>query len=172
MITPVAISSKLLNPGERVVVSTRTHVKALLAPLLILVVLLAAGVAVQVLVDTSVVTTLVWVALGLVALRYVLWPFLEWLTAGYCFTDRRLITRSGVLTRRGHDVPLSRISDIEIELHLIDRLLGCGTLIVSDASTHGRVVLHDIPRVEETKRRVHQLLHGEATEATARSEGI
>ena len=35
MIRRVAISQKLLNPGEPVVVSTRTHPKALLFPVLI-----------------------------------------------------------------------------------------------------------------------------------------
>ncbi|WP_122818444.1 PH domain-containing protein [Nocardioides pantholopis] len=168
----MAISAKLLNEGERIVVSSRTHVKALLGPLLTLVGLLAVGVAAQVLIDRDFVTWAVWVPVAFLALRFVVWPFLEWLTSAYAFTDRRLITRTGVLTRRGHDVPLSRISDVEIELHLIDRLLGCGTLVVSDASTHGRVVLPDIPRVEETKRRVHELLHSQGTEATTRDEAV
>ena len=37
---PVAISNRLLNESESVVFSTRTHAKALLLPLLILVVAL------------------------------------------------------------------------------------------------------------------------------------
>ncbi len=41
----MVISQKLLNPGEEIIVSTRTHAKALLLPLLTLVVLLAVGVA-------------------------------------------------------------------------------------------------------------------------------
>ena len=53
MIRRVAISQKLLNDGETVVISTRTHPKALLLPVLALVVLLALGVAVQVLVDQT-----------------------------------------------------------------------------------------------------------------------
>ena len=76
----------------------------------------------------------------------------------YTFTDRRLITRTGVLTRRGHDIPLSRISDVASELGLVDRMLGCGTLIISDASTHGSVRLPDIPHVEDTQRRLNLLL--------------
>lgn len=166
------ISPKLLNEGETIVVSTRTHPKALLLPLLALVLFLALGVAVQVLIDEQVVTLIGWIIAVLGILRFTVWPTLDWLTSYYAFTDRRLITRTGVLTRRGHDIPLSRVSDIEIELHLIDRLLGCGTLVISDASTHGRVVLPDIPRVEETKRRVHSMLHEQATETTARDEGL
>ena len=166
------ISPKLLNEGETIVVSTRTHPKALLLPILALVLFLALGVAVQQLIGQEVVTLVGWIIAGLGILRFTVWPALDWWTSYYAFTDRRLITRTGVLTRRGHDIPLSRVSDIEIELHLIDRLLGCGTLVISDASTHGRVVLPDIPRVEETKRRVHSMLHEQATETTTRDEGL
>ena len=81
------------------------------------------------------------------------------MTASYTITDRRLITRNGILTRRGHDIPLARISDVAYEMGVIDRMLGCGTLIISDASTHGRVLLHDIPQVEDTQRQLNVLLH-------------
>ncbi|MGL5825622.1 MAG: PH domain-containing protein, partial [Nocardioides sp.] len=55
--------------------------------------------------------------------------------------------------------PLLRVSDVAYEHGLTDRLLGCGTLVISDASTHGRVVLHDIPRVEDTHRKIVELLN-------------
>jgi membrane protein YdbS with pleckstrin-like domain len=155
----VAISQKLLNDGESVVISTRTHPKALLLPVLALVVLLALGVAVQVLVDQPVVTLVAWVLVALGVVSYVVRPVLVWATASYTFTNRRLITRTGVLTRRGHDIPLTRISDVASELGIVDRMLGCGTLIISDASTHGSVRLPDIPHVEDTQRRLNQLLN-------------
>jgi len=155
----VAISPKLLNDGETVVVSTRTHPKALLLPVLALVVLLAVGVAAQTLIDAQVIDWIVW---GVVAIGVIWWfvrPVLVWLAATYTVTDRRLITRRGVLTRRGHDIPLSRISDVEYEMDLIDRMLGCGTLRISDASTDGEVTLPDIPHVESVQRRINDLLH-------------
>jgi len=153
----VAISKSVLNDGERVVISTRTHPKALLLPVLALVVLLAVGVLVQTL-GVHLLTLVVWAVVVLAILWWVLRPLLVWLTATYTFTDRRLITRTGVLTRRGHDIPLSRISDIASERDLVDRMLGCGTLIISDASTDGEVRLPDIPQVEEAQRRLSELL--------------
>ncbi|MSZ77811.1 MAG: PH domain-containing protein, partial [Actinobacteria bacterium] len=149
---------------------TRTHPKALLLPLISLVLFLAIGVAVQVLIDQRIVTLVVWALMALAILRYTVGPFLVWLTAAYSFTNRRLITRTGVLTRRGHDIPLSRISDVAVELHLIDRMLGCGTLIISDASTNGQVSLPDIPHVEDVQRRLNALLH-EIHEGSPRDEG-
>jgi uncharacterized membrane protein YdbT with pleckstrin-like domain len=155
----VAISQKLLNQGEKIVVSTRTHPKALLVPLFALVVLLAIGVAFQVLVDISTARLVVWALMALGILWLAVWPTLDWLMASYTITNRRLITRHGIITRKGHDIPLSRISDVAYELGLIDRMLGCGTLVISDASTHGQVLLPDIPRVEDTQRRLNELLH-------------
>jgi len=154
----VAISQKLLNDGESVVISTRTHPKALLVPVLALVLLLAVGVAAQTVVDQHVVTLVVWALVAVGVVWWVLRPLMVWASASYTFTDRRLITRTGVLTRRGHDIPLSRISDVASELGLVDRMLGCGTLVISDASTHGSVRLPDIPHVEDTQRRLNLLL--------------
>lgn len=154
----MAISRRLLNEGETVVVDTRTHIKALLWPLICLVVLLAVGTYAQTKIDNGTVALVIWIALACLAVWFVLRPLVVWATATYTFTDRRLITRSGVIVRRGHDMPLARISDIAYEFGPIDRLLGCGTLVISDASTHGSIRLHDIPHVEETQRKVNQLL--------------
>lgn len=154
----MAISQNLLNDGESVVISTRTHPKALLVPVLALVLLLAVGVAAQTVIDQHVVTLVVWALVAVGVVWWVLRALLIWASASYTFTDRRLITRTGVLTRHGHDIPLSRISDVASELGLVDRMLGCGTLIISDASTHGSVRLPDIPHVEDTQRRLNLLL--------------
>ena len=157
----MAISPKLLNEGEEVLVSMRQHPKALFPALFALVALLAVGVVVQRLVDQDVVTRVVW---GLVAVGVLWWvvrPVLLWATAIHAVTDRRIITRWGILTRRGHDIPLKRVSDISIEINLIDRPFGCGTLVVTDASTNGHVELHDIPHVERTKLLIHNLVYAE-----------
>ena len=158
----MAISSKLLNEGENIVISTRTHLKALLFPLLVLIVCLAAGVWLGNLIGDSgggIVRLVVWGLLVVVILWLVIWPLLEWFAATYTVTNRRLITRSGVLTRRGHDIPLARISDVATEHGIIDRMLGCGTIIISDASTDGSVLLKDVPRAEEVQRKINELLH-------------
>ena len=168
----MAISKNLLNEGETLVVDTRTHPKALLLPLLALVVFLAIGTFVQTQVDQKEVDWVVWGLVVIGAIWFVLRPFLIWLTASYTITTRRLITRHGVITRRGHDIPLTRISDVAYEKDLIDRLLGCGTLVISDASTHGQVALPDIPRVEDVQRKLNDLLHELHQDDDRHEEGV
>src|SRR5690348_14565380 len=143
----MTISPRLLSEGESVVVSTRTHPKALVLPTLALILVLALGIGGSVAIHNSVVDYIVWALVLVGALWLFGLPLLRWLSATYTITNRRLITRRGILTRRGHDIPLSRISDVAYEMDLLDRMLGCGTLIISDASTDGEVTLPDIPRV-------------------------
>jgi uncharacterized membrane protein YdbT with pleckstrin-like domain len=156
----VGISQKLLTDGESVVVDTRTHPKALIWPGIVLLVTLAVAIFLDRLVDNGVVSLVVWVLALVVIVWWSLRPFLAWLTATYTITTKRLITREGLVARRGHDIPLMRISDVAYDQGILDRMLGCGTLVISDASTHGSVRLHDIPHVDQVQHQLTDLLGG------------
>jgi len=155
----VSFPTKLLNEGEHVVVSTRTHPKALIGPVLVLVVVAAAVIVASRLSDS----TLVGAVVGAIAAGVVVWwvvrPVISWLTTTYTFTNRRFIKRSGFVAKAGRTIPLNRISGVDFEIGVIDRIFGCGTLVVSDASTDGRVELHDIPQVEKVQLQVSDELH-------------
>ena len=157
-------SRKLLNEGEDVVLSTRTHVKVLILPAVVLIVVAGLAGYLSSLPDGANAGTWRWV-IWLVAALFVVWfvvlPFLKWLLTTYTFTNRRLITRTGILTRRGHDIQLVRISDVSYEKGIVDRMLGCGTLLIAGASEQGPLELHDIPRVEQVQLVLSdQLFHG------------
>lgn len=158
----MAINPKLLNEGEHVVVSTRTHPKVLALPLIVLLVTVAAatwlsgfgrGTA------GTVVDVAVWVLAAAVLSWFVLRPFVVWATTTYTFTNRRFMKRAGLIAKTGRTIPLNRISGVDFDIGVVDRLFGCGTLIVSDASELGRVELHDIPRVEQVQLKVAEELH-------------
>jgi uncharacterized membrane protein YdbT with pleckstrin-like domain len=166
----VAISPKLLTDGESVVVDTRTHPKALIFPGLILIVTLAVAIFLDRLVDNGIVSLIIWILAAVVVVWWVLRPFFDWLTSTYTITTRRLITREGIISRKGHDIPLMRISDVAYDMGIIDRMLGCGTLVISDASTHGSVRLHDIPQVEQVQRQLTELLGGGSDSSDRRDD--
>jgi len=155
----VATNTKLKD-GETVIVDTRTHWKAILWPSIVLVVTVAAAVYLTTLVGNTYARWVVWIIAVAVLVVWSVKPFLEWLTATYTITTKRLITREGLIARRGHDIPLLRISDVAYDMGPIDRVLGCGTLVISDASTHGQVELHDIPDVEQVQHQLMDLLGG------------
>ena len=155
----MAFPSKLLNEGEHVVVHTRTHAKALIGPALVLVLVVVAVIALSRVTDSTAVGVITGAVSVLVVVWWVLRPFVLWLTTTYTFTNRRFIKRSGFISREGRTIPLNRISGVDFEIGVVDRIFGCGTLVVSDASTDGSVQLNDIPRVEEVQLQVSNELH-------------
>jgi uncharacterized membrane protein YdbT with pleckstrin-like domain len=101
------------------------------------------------------------VGLGLVlVIWWVLLPFLRWLTTIYTITNRRLITRSGMLNKIGKEVPLNRINEVFSERSLSDRIFHCGTLNVQTAADDGSIVLTDVPDVEQVHREMTEVLFG------------
>lgn len=159
----MSFPQRLLNPGEHVVVSTRTHVKELFGPATVLLLAIALGVVATVVLPeqtaANVLEILVWVAVVATLVWFVLRPLVGWLTTTYTFTNRRFIARSGFIAKEGRTIPLNRISGVDFEIGIVDRIFGCGTLVVSDASEQGRVELTDIPRVEKVQLLVSEELH-------------
>jgi uncharacterized membrane protein YdbT with pleckstrin-like domain len=145
----VAINQKRLGEGEEVVFSSRTHVKVLFVPVVVLLLTAAVAGFLTSLTDDRVLLWVIWIVAAALVLVFCVWPFLEWLAATYTVTNRRLTTHRGVINRTGHDIPLSRISDVTYEKGLTDRMLGCSTLRVSDASDQGAIELPDVPKVEQ-----------------------
>ncbi|NUR97895.1 MAG: PH domain-containing protein [Kribbellaceae bacterium] len=160
----MAISAKLLGEDEYVVVSTRTHWKALIGPVFLLLVVAGLGGFLAAIVPSGSLQTparIAILAVGVVVLAmFALRPFLDWFFSTYTITNRRLITRHGVLTRTGRDIPLMRINDVSYEHGLIDRMLGCGTLHIESAGERGQVVLPDVPHVEHVHLQMSDLLFG------------
>lgn len=147
----MALNPKYLTEGESIIVSTRTHPKALVGPFLFVL----AAVVLAVLAGTfdvgGVLVTVLWALAGLALLWFLLVPLLRWWTTSYTFTDERFIKRSGFISQSGRTIPLNRISGVDFEVGVVDRLFGCGTLVVSDASQGGRVLIDDIPDVEQVQ---------------------
>lgn len=151
--------NKRLADGEEVVFHTRTHVKTLLVPAVVLLVTVPAAAFLATTWDNAVFRWALVVLALAVILWLSVWPFLVWLAATYKVTNRRLTTRRGVLNRTGHDIPLSRIADVQLEKGLLDRVLGCGTLLISDASDSPPIVLPDVPGVEDKQLLLSAQLH-------------
>ncbi len=158
----MASSSKLLIDGEEVVLTVRTHAKALILPAVVLIALAGVGGYLTAVVGDGDVARWVlvgiWVAAGAAILVWSVLPFARWLTTQYTFTNRRILSTTGLLTRTGRAIPLTRVNDVQFEKGVLDRVLGCGTLIVSEASEQGGMRLHDVPQVEAVHRRLTSLV--------------
>jgi uncharacterized membrane protein YdbT with pleckstrin-like domain len=151
----------VLTKDEHVVLHLHPHWKALIRPVLVLAVAVAAVIAAWLFLPTS------WSPVGLYAIGALalaavawlaLWPWLVWRTTHYVFTNERVILREGVLSRDGRDIPLGRVNDVSFSHSLIGRMLGYGTLTIESAGERGQVVLTDLPKVEQTQSALYELV--------------
>ena len=129
----MTLSKKLLSRDEVVVRHMHTHIKVLLWRIILEIVLLALGIVCSVLVPGS------------------------WNPWGYTVTSKRVITRSGVFNKTGHDLPLTRISDVQHDQDLTDRVFRCGTLWLQ-TSSDDPLELTDVPEVEMVQSEIANLL--------------
>jgi uncharacterized membrane protein YdbT with pleckstrin-like domain len=88
-------------------------------------------------------------------------PYLRWRTTRYLVTNRRVMGRSGIITRIGRDVPLYRLNDVHFENTLADRLTRSGDLVLESAGEQGQLRFVDVPRVEEVQRTIYGLMEAD-----------
>jgi uncharacterized membrane protein YdbT with pleckstrin-like domain len=158
-----------LTHGEELVLRLHPHAKIMVRPALLLLVIVAATITILlVLPESAAAHGTIRLVVGLVGLlAAVIWfgtPFLRWRTTIYEVTTKRLRLREGIISRSGRDFPLNRISDVSFSQGLLDRMFGCGRLIVESPGETGQLVLTEIPDV----RRVQAVLFELAGEEEAR----
>ncbi|MDP9100893.1 MAG: PH domain-containing protein [Actinomycetota bacterium] len=166
----MAFSTKLLAEGERVVLDLHPHWKTLIAPVVVLLAVVGGGSFLLAWMPDGSFHQIGQGAVAVVSAgllwAYVLVPFLRWRTTHFVVTDRRVLVRTGIIARTGRDVPLTRINDITFSHTMVERFLGCGTLVVESAGERGQVVLKEVPAVEAVQRRLYELV-----EATDQARG-
>jgi len=156
----MGLPSKYLGKDEVIIRHMHSHVKELFMAAIIAVLLIVAVIAAFIFIPDDVRP---WapIAVAVLAAILMIWkvffPWLRWLTDTYTVTSRRIITRTGIIAKNGHDIPLARISNVAYEHDLIDRIFGCGTLIL-ETSAENPLRLHDIPKVEEVHVELTELL--------------
>jgi membrane protein YdbS with pleckstrin-like domain len=164
-----------LADGELRAMRLHPHGKTMLRPAATLALILAVAIAVILILPASAShLAAIRLAVGAAALVAALYwfgvPYLRWRSTTYELTTRRLSVREGVLTRSGRDFPLTRISDVSFSQGPVDRLLGCGKLIVETAGEHGQLVLDAIPDVKTAQATLFQLV-GDEHERIGRTDG-
>lgn len=108
-----------LMPGERVVFQTRIHPIIFTGPVFLLVIGLG-------------LLTVDWIVSGLIMVGLAAWSALSaWIhrtTSEFAVTDRRLIAKVGLISRRTVEMHLTKIESLAIDQPVLGRILGFGTV--------------------------------------------
>ncbi len=159
----MAYPDGLLVEGEQVVVHRHPHWRMLVVPVLVLLLVVGGTSFLAALVSAQSWAVWAWLGLAVAGLalagRFTVFPVVRWRTTHFVVTDRRVLVREGVLTRHGMDIPLRRISSVQVRNSLLERMLGSGTLVIESESDES-LEFDDVPGV----RRVHALLYNEVAQ--------
>ncbi len=146
----------LLTQGEEVLEEFRPHWRMLAIPALWTIIAIAAIVAAYQLWDgtaplaVSIVVAAAWLYFGA-------WRFISWFFTWYVLTNERLITRRGIIARRGVDIPLENINDVRFSQTVLERLLRSGDLIIESAGEMGQSRFSDIGSPEHFQSLLYQV---------------
>ena len=160
----MAYPRNLIQEGETVALDLRPHwwyfSRNILTgiPLAIILVLVFANV------DNSGAGSVLWWVVALVFLAWAAWlvlKYFQWVMTYFVVTSRRVIYRTGVLSKKGVEIPLERINNINFHQRIIDRIIGAGDLDIESAGKDGQShfdfvrhpdgVQHEIYRQMETR---------------------
>ena len=94
---------------------------------------------------------LVIVALVWFAIRY-----LHWATTNFVVTTDRLIFRSGVLAKRGIEIPLERVNTVFFDQTFLERILRSGDLAIESAGERGTQHFTDIAHPSMVQNEIYR----------------
>jgi membrane protein YdbS with pleckstrin-like domain len=161
----VAYPDELLVSGEEIVMHKHPHWKMLILPVVVLLVVVAVVSYLAAVIGAQSWSPWARLVLGVIGLglvvRLTLVPVIRWRTTHFVVTNRRVLVREGLITRRGMDIPMRRITGVEFRQGLLERLLGVGTLVIESPSEDA-LEFRDIPGVESA----HALLYQEVAKGT------
>ena len=148
---------KLLAPGETVAFELKPHWRALIAPVIVLVIEVFLATWLYFSVSVSWLRWVIVIAVIVITIWRVLVPFGRWMTTQYVFTSRRIIVRRGLITKQGRDMPLNKVNNVSFHISVLGRILNYGALEIESASDDGDLAINDVPNVQDIQRRVYEL---------------
>ena len=174
----------LLSDGESIVTQFRPHYRMLLVPMGWFVLILIALAALVWIGDmwwylNDVLLLIVLVAFVLL----VIWPVIKWWFTLYVLTTERLISRQGVISRSGVEIPLENINNVLFSQSVIERILKSGDLMIESAGQSGQVRFDNVWRPDEFQallyrtredrtRELSRQIRGGADDPTAQLERL
>jgi uncharacterized membrane protein YdbT with pleckstrin-like domain len=121
--------NKYLMNYEESRITIRRHPASLMMPIAVAFLgLVAAGTISAWAGANSTTMILWWIWLGL--LGWLIWKIIAWSMTYFIISEYRVMLISGVLNRRIAMMPLSKVSDINLDRPLIGRILGYGTIVL------------------------------------------
>lgn len=150
----------MLNDHEEIVVDLRPHWWYITPAAAVLAAAILLGILILVWTDNQAARVLagviVLVALGGFVVRYVRWAGIN-----FVVTTERVISRTGVIAKKGIEIPLDRINTVFFDQSLFERLIGAGNLGIESAGEGGRQTFEDIRKPRNVQQEIYRAMESD-----------
>ncbi|HEY5877669.1 MAG TPA: PH domain-containing protein [Nakamurella sp.] len=156
----------LLVSGEKIYLRKRPHWKVLILPIIFFMLIVGGGAAVIAFANSRGWDWPSWVQWAIVAVAVialivlVLIPFIRWRTEHFVISNHHIFFRTGLLSRREHQIPLGQIANMETEVTFWGRLMGYGSLIV-ESSADQPLKFRNVANLPKVQAQLNQLIRDE-----------
>lgn len=82
--------------------------------------------------------------------------YLTWTYTHFVLTDRRVISRSGIISKRGTEVPLDRVNNIDFAQKIWERVIGAGDLSIESAGKDGQSHFQNVRHPDMVQQEVYR----------------
>ena len=151
---------KLLNEGEEVALDLRPHwwffskhIATGIPLFVVLVLVLSVG---------NKWLNALWAIVAVVWAGWLGLKYLEWNFTHFVVTDDRVIYRTGVIAKRGVEIPMERINNINFHQGIWERIIGAGDLDIESAGKDGQSHFSDIWHPDGVQQELYRQMEGYA----------
>jgi membrane protein YdbS with pleckstrin-like domain len=97
--------------------------------------------------------------------------YIRWVSTHFVLTSDRVIYRSGIIAKRGIEIPLERINTIFFNQRIFERVLGLGDLEIESASKEGSQKFDDIRKPDAVQNEIYQQMEANEIKMANRISG-
>ncbi|CAB4667063.1 unannotated protein [freshwater metagenome] len=97
--------------------------------------------------------------------------FLKWRNTFFVVTDRRVIFRSGFISKKGVEIPLDRITNIDFSQGPIERAIGAGDLDIQSAGRDGSSHFENVRHPDAVQQEIYLQMESREQNRSRRDAG-
>lgn len=148
---------KLLNDTETVALDLHPHWWFFAKSGATMLVSILIGLAGYIWLDGTAWDVVRWIAIiGIVVSAVLLVSrYVQWFTTNFVITSDRVIFRTGVFGKHGIEIPLERVNNVIFHQSFIERMLGCGDLLIESGGETGQQRFTEVKNPDNVQALIH-----------------
>jgi uncharacterized membrane protein YdbT with pleckstrin-like domain len=105
---------------------------------------------------------IVYIVLLLVWAAWLAYEYLQWRFTYFVVTDQRVVFRTGAIAKHGVEIPLERISNINFNQNIWNRIIGAGDLEIESAGREGQTKFDNVRHPDGVQQEIYRQMEANA----------